>query len=102
MRGVGHNGPAVIGVAWYEGMFTPDDKGFIKPTGGILGGHCVLVRAVNVKKKYFTIRNSWGGEWGVNGDCYITFGDMEKLLDNRGEAAFCIRRHTVADPEGTK
>jgi len=91
--GVGHNGPAVIGVLWYSGMFEPDNDNFIHPEGNIVGGHCVLVRAVNVKKKRFTIRNSWGRSWGKDGDCYINFDDMDKLLHERGECVFFLKRH---------
>lgn len=91
--GVGYNGPAVIGVSWHDSMFEPDQFGYIRPTGTPAGGHCVLVRAVNVRHKFFTIRNSWGEDWGINGDCYITFNDLNALLYNGGEAAFAIHRH---------
>lgn len=93
--GVGHNGPAVLGLYWYEGMFHPDAKGFIKPTGRILGGHAVLARAVNIKKEVITIRNSWGFNWGQGGDCFITFEDLDNLLYQNGEAAFLMKRKTV-------
>lgn len=93
--GVGYNGPAVIGVPWYSGMFNTDSNGFIHADGYIAGGHAVLVRAVNTKKGYFTIRNSWGKDWGVNGDCYISVSDMEKLLNERGEAVFMLNRTAI-------
>lgn len=91
--GVGYNGPAVIGVPWYEGMFYPDANGFIHPTGQVAGGHCVLVNAISVTKKRFTIHNSWGAGWGMNGECYISFDDMGKLLSEWGEAVFFLHRH---------
>jgi hypothetical protein len=97
--GVGHNGPAVIGVAWYTGMFNPNSIGYIHPTGQVAGGHCVLVNAVNVKKKRFTIHNSWGPAWGMNGECYITFDAMGKLLQERGEACFFLHRHNLPQPD---
>jgi len=90
--GVGYFGPAVLGLKWMNGMFTPDKKGFIHATGDGQGGHCILCRAVNVKKEFFTLRNSWGADWGVGGDCYISFADMEKLLKDDGEAAFLVKR----------
>jgi hypothetical protein len=92
LYGIGHNGPAVLGIPWHNDMYYPDDKGFIKPTGDVVGGHAILARAVNVKKGYVTLRNSWGKEWGKDGDCYITFEDLEKLLKDRGEACFLMRR----------
>ena len=97
--GVGHNGPAIMGVTWFEDMFTPDSKGFVKPTGPVAGGHAILCRAVNVKKGYFTIRNSWGINWGKKGDFYITFADMKDLLAAQGEAAFAMHRHRKAQPK---
>jgi len=89
--GVGHSGPAVIGIPWYSDMYKPDANGFVKPTGNNVGGHAILVRGVNVAKRYVTLRNSWGKEWGDNGDCYITFEDLEKLLQERGECCFLIK-----------
>lgn len=92
LYGLGHSGPAVIGCDWYEGMVNPDSNGFIKPTGRPLGGHAVLVRGLNVKDETVTIRNSWGKSWGVDGDCYMKFEDLEMLLRNYGEAVFLDTR----------
>jgi hypothetical protein len=91
--GVGYNGPAVIGVMWYEGMVNADAIGYIHATGKTVGGHCLLCKAVDVKKQRFTLHNSWGIGWGMNGDCYISFDDMQKLLYEEGEAVFFIKRH---------
>jgi hypothetical protein len=90
--GIGHNGPAVLGINWYEGMFNTTAKGYITPTGYIAGGHAILARAVNVKEQRITLRNSWGKGWGVNGDCYISFADMDTLLKQNGEAVFMLER----------
>ena len=32
--------------------------------------------------------NSWGEQWGKGGKFVVTFGDMEKLLADVGEACF--------------
>jgi hypothetical protein len=85
---VGHHGPGVMGLNWTEDMFTPDANGFVKPTGAVAGGHAILIRAVNVKKQYVTLANSWGTDWGKGGDCYLTFDDLATVLKNDGE--FCI------------
>ena len=90
--GVGYNGPAVIGIAWYEGMYSPDADGFIKPEGPVVGGHAILVRAVNVKDRLFTLRNSWGRDWGRDGDCLVSFDTMDRLLNEQGEAVFLMGR----------
>jgi hypothetical protein len=85
---VGYKGPAILGVDWYEGMFDTDDKGFIHVSGGIAGGHAILCNGVSVSKRAFRLHNSWGKDWGVNGEAWLSFADMEKLLHDQGEA--CI------------
>jgi hypothetical protein len=92
IRGVAYNGPAVIGVNWYEGMFDTDKSGFIKPVGSLIGGHAVLLRGVNIREQTFTIRNSWGKSWGKDGDCYITFADLQTLMRQQGECVFITGR----------
>jgi hypothetical protein len=94
LYGIGHNGPAVFGLPWYEGMIQPDSNGFVKPTGRVIGGHAILGMAINVKKGYVTLRNSWGKGWGKDGNCYITFEDLETLLKQRGECCFLMKRKT--------
>jgi hypothetical protein len=89
---VGYKGPAVIGVNWYDGMYDTDQWGYISTWGDIQGGHCLLVKGVNVKEQYFLLHNSWGPSWGVNGDAKITFGDMHYLLQEGGEACIPVTR----------
>lgn len=92
LYGIGHNGPAVFGLNWYSDMYTPDKNGFIKPTGSLVGGHAILGRAVNVTDGYVTLRNSWGRSWGKDGDCYISFEDLESLMNMWGECCFLMER----------
>ena len=92
MLGVGYNGPAVMGLLWTEGMFEPDSKGYIRPTGPILGGHCLLCNSISLKNNRFTLHNSWGPGWGRNGECYISIEDMALLLHYDGEAVFFLKR----------
>lgn len=93
---VGYAGPAVLGLNWYEGMFHPDAKGFIRPTGTWAGGHCILCRGVSVSKRYFLLHNSWGASWGKSGTCCISFDDMATLLAQTGEACIPVGRHAMA------
>lgn len=87
-----YTGPCVIGIRWYSDMTHPDNNGFIKPTGALQGGHAIFVRGVNAKDKYFILRNSWGNTWGKNGDCYLTFDNMDKLFAQGGECVFFLQR----------
>jgi hypothetical protein len=92
---LGYAGPAVLGLNWYEGMFEPVD-GYIRPTGELAGGHCILCRGVSVTRRRFLLHNSWGPGWGLNGTCWITFDDMATLLAEDGEACIPVRRHRIA------
>lgn len=88
--GIGHVGPGIAGTSWYTGMVEPDSEGWIHATGSNEGGHCYLYNGVNVEQGYFTIHNSWGPEWGQNGEAKISFSDYEKLRSNGGEMAFLV------------
>lgn len=79
-------GPVVVGTDWYDGMFETDSEGFIHATGPASGGHAYLLNGVNIKRKVFRVKNSWGRSWGNNGHAWISFDDMAKLMDNYGEA----------------
>ncbi len=92
---LGYAGPAVLGLNWYRGMFQPDAKGFIHPTGGVMGGHAILARGINLKEGYVLLRNSWGQDWGLNGDCKISIDDLSRLLKEDGEACIPIARKKV-------
>jgi hypothetical protein len=92
LRTISYHGPVVLGINWYEGMFTPDLSGYIRPTGGYAGGHCLLARGVNVRKERVLLKNSWGRSWGRWGGCYISFDDLGQLLSESGEA--CVPTKT--------
>ena len=96
--GIGYEGPGVAGTNWYSGMMEPNSRGFIYPTGDNLGGHCYLFVGVNVEDEYFTIHNSWGSEWGINGQAYISFDNYEILRSKSGEMAFPIGRNYLDAP----
>lgn len=89
---VGYAGPAVIGVDWYTGMFDTDATGFISATGTVAGGHAILCHGISIKKKAFKLHNSWGRDWGMDGECWISFDDMDKLLRQQGEACIVLGR----------
>jgi len=89
---IAYRGPIVLGVNWYNNMFAPDDKGFIHASGRLAGGHAILAKGINAKKKYITLHNSWGESWGINGSCYLSFDDLKLLLRNEGEACIPVIR----------
>jgi hypothetical protein len=89
---VSYEGPVVMGTWWTEDMFNPNSSGYVKPTGADAGGHCWIVRGVNTRNRYVTCTNSWGLDWGVNGDFRLTWEDLSALLDRDGEA--CVPTET--------
>lgn len=92
-----YKGPAVLGIPWYEGMFEPDSTGFIRPDGSVMGGHAILANGICLKAPgYIRLHNSWGKGWGVNGECFITFADLDRLLHEQGEACIPVQRKNPA------
>lgn len=93
---VGHIGPAVLGIPWYEGMYGPLPCGHLHPTGALVGGHAILCKGVNVRRRTFTLHNSWGSSWGDHGSALISWDELDRLLHEGGEA--CIPVLRVRDP----
>ncbi len=92
---VGHSGPVVLGINWYEGMFDMMPCGFVHVTGSVAGGHAILCQGVNVSEEYFTLHNSWGTSWGDGGNAKITWKEMDQLLKEDGEACVPVVRHVT-------
>lgn len=96
-----YKGGVVLGVNWYNAMFDTDADGFIHGRDGIAGGHCIYARGVVVRYKdgssqawenvdmensYVVLHNSWGPNWGTNGEAKITLKELDALLQENGEA----------------
>lgn len=79
-------GPVVIGIDWYNDMFETDVNGYVKPTGGVAGGHCVLLIGNLESEGAFLFLNSWGDSWGQKGYFKMKYADFDKLLQAQGEA----------------
>lgn len=78
-------GPVSFGTNWYDDMFYPDSKGFIKPGGTLSGGHAYRCVYYSTTLKAFRIVNSWSRGWGQNGRAWIAEADMSRLLGEYGE-----------------
>lgn len=87
-------GPVVVGTAWYEDMFEPDEHGYIHPRGAGAGGHAYLLNGVNTDEGFYRIKNSWGRGWGSNGHARIKISDMHMLLEDWGEACL-VEENTI-------
>ena len=89
---IGYAGPAVLGIAWYEDMANPDPEGQIRPQGDVLGGHAILAYKIQVKQRRVWLWNSWGRNWGIDGSCWLSWDDLERLLHEDGEACIPVKR----------
>lgn len=89
---LGYLGPVVLGISWYQEMFDPDADGVIHIGGPVAGGHGILANGVNVKRRLVRLHNSWGPGWGENGEAFISFDDLERLIHEGGDVAVPVRR----------
>ena len=90
VRALLHVGPVVVGTNWYAGMMTPDAQALIRPQGSIVGGHAYVLDGVNTKTRLVRVKNSWGRTWGKKGFAYLTFGALEQLIREDGEACLAL------------
>lgn len=101
------NGPVVVGIPWYDGMYSTRPSGLVDVSGSLVGGHCLTLTGYHPKirltaegwRKRFEVvkwRNSWGRGYGFRGDGYVKVEDLEQLLSgrNRGEACVPMERVT--------
>lgn len=108
LRVIGYMGPVVLGIDWYYSMYTPDSKHFIRPTGQLVGGHAIMANGfkyvkknpdlprnwenMDLDKSFVRLHNSWGTDYGLGGDAFITVRDLDTLLRNGGEACIPVVR----------
>ncbi|BBB01084.1 hypothetical protein RVR_8336 [Actinacidiphila reveromycinica] len=78
-------GAVLIGIPWYQSMFTPKTDGTldVDPSSGVAGGHELAVSGWD--KDRFKVDNSWGGPWGDHGSCYVTNQQMQQFLADGGD-----------------
>lgn len=94
---LGTTGPVVLGINWYSGMYTAPG-GVLSVSGRLVGGHCILARAYRRTGLVFPdeeavgLLNSWGSDWGVNGQAWIRASHLSRLLREDGEACVPYRR----------
>lgn len=99
-------GAAVIGIPWYSGMYQTRDSGLVEVSGDLVGGHALLVYGYHPSMRIrgedwderfevFHWRNSWGPDYGLNGNAYVRLEDLRDLLAGWGEACVPVSRRRV-------
>jgi len=79
--------PVLINTAWFQNMFEPAKDGKVSVSGKFSGFHCILCYAYDGLKGRYYFRNSWGKNWGVNGNFYMGKREVEKLFGEGSVAA---------------
>lgn len=88
-------GTVVVGSDWHEGMFEPDEKGLLRPTGRVVGGHAYLLYRADRARGLIGVCNSWGAGWGRNGTALMEMATLDRLLRDGGEACAAVERATT-------
>lgn len=94
---ISFKGPVVLGINWYESMYEPKD-GIVTRGGNLAGGHAILASGITRNsaripgKTTVTLTNSWGEDWGINGQAEMALDDLAGLLRENGEACVPTRR----------
>ena len=85
-------GSVAFGANWYSSMNRPDAEGIVRitPTARIEGGHLWLVRGYNLRRGLALCENSWGDGWGKNGGFWVPLRDLERLIQEDGEACTLV------------
>lgn len=87
-------GPVVMGTNWYRSMFYPNDRGLVTISGPIDGGHAWLLDGASRKHGMARAKNSWSKNWGRRGRFWIPFEDLERLINEEGEACLALEVQT--------
>jgi hypothetical protein len=97
IRSLMSQGPVVLGINWYSGMYAAPN-GKLSISGGHVGGHCILAIGYNPSSERFRgaetviLQNSWGPGWGVEGVAEMTVKDLARLVKEGGEACVPLVR----------
>jgi hypothetical protein len=81
------SGPVLVGVTWYNSMFSPDADGVVPVdvSSGQAGGHELCVDELDLERGWVGFTNSWGVGWGSSGRGFFRFEDLASLLRDDGD-----------------
>lgn len=89
--------PIITGIPWFDGMFTPDAQGRVRPTGSLAGGHEIVADEYDPARGWVGFTNSWSESWGpIGGRFYLTVADWADLLAQDGDVTVFVPRTAPA------
>jgi len=92
-----NRGPLIVGTVWTSGMFTVRPDNTVDISGTPQGGHCYVLNAYR-KDNYIRIQNSWGFDWGIDGQAWIAAADFEQIFRYGGEAMTAVELPLGVEP----
>ncbi|KAL9649365.1 hypothetical protein ABK040_016192 [Willaertia magna] len=85
MQSIIENGPLITGFKVYRDFFNYKGGVYRHTAGGLVGGHAVKIVGWGVDTEtnlpYWTVANSWGPSWGLNGFFKILRGKDECIIE---------------------
>lgn len=102
-------GPVVAGLAWRASMSTPEEvDGHVvsRVEGDAQGGHAILLNGIDLDlelggvRGFVRFKNSWGREWGDDGQAIVSVGDLATLLESASDVLLPIPARTALGPGG--
>jgi hypothetical protein len=73
-------GPLVTTFDVYEDFYSYHSGVYSYVTGGLVGGHAVLLAGYDDSGQYFIVKNSWGTGWGESGYFRIAYSEMNTVV----------------------
>lgn len=86
LRTLSHHGPLGVGAWWMSGMWDPDEKHLVSYEGSRDGGHQFEAIGIHPAVEEVEFMNSWGTTWGDRGRFRMKFDEVEKMLNDQGDA----------------
>ena len=102
-------GPVVAGLAWRGSMSTPeevDGQMVCRVEGETHGGHAILLNGVDLDlelggvRGFVRFKNSWGPEWGDDGQALVSVDDLATLLEGASDVLLPIPARGALAPGG--